>query len=126
MTSLYFIADNRRRFVKIGLSKNPEYRLFDLQAGSPLPLHIVLIVPNCGKAIEESLHQHFAKHWSHREWFRFDPEIAALISEIMDGADVAAMVPPAQFPNGIAWEWGGMATKAETMAALRKKAKAAK
>jgi hypothetical protein len=120
--SLYFIADQRRRYVKIGISRDPERRLHDLQAGSPIPLHIVLVIPGNGKAEEEALHQYFAKHWSHREWFKFAPEIADLVNNLADGATVSALVPPAPFPNGIAWEWGGLATKAETMAALKKAA----
>lgn len=122
-SSLYFIADERRHYVKIGLSRDPDKRLCDLQAGSPLLLHIVCAIPGLGKAAEEALHQYFAKHWSHREWFKFVPEIATLIGELEMGADIWTLVPPAPFPNGIAWEWGGLGTKAETMSALREAAR---
>lgn len=122
-TSLYFIADKRHRYVKIGLSRDPEKRLHALQAGSPIPLKIVSVFSGYGRLAEEALHQHFARHWSHREWFKFAPEIAELISELVGGGDLDSLVPPAPYPNGKAWGWGGLATKEETMAALRKEAR---
>lgn len=121
-TSLYFIADEQARYIKIGLSCDPEKRLHELQAGSPITLQIVLVVPALGRLAEEALHQHFAAHWLHREWFTFAPDIAFLIDQLRDGYDLFSLVPPAPFPNGIAWEWGGLGTKAETMHELRRRA----
>lgn len=72
---LYFITDARRRYVKIGLSRDAERRLVDLQAGSPLRLRLDLVLSDCTKADEERLHHAFAKHWRHREWFNYAPEI---------------------------------------------------
>ena len=80
---LYFIADCDRRYVKIGISRSPENRLRDLQAASPLPLAIELILNDCSRNIEERLHHHFAKHWLHREWFTYDDEIKDRVAQAL-------------------------------------------
>lgn len=75
MSQLYFITDLRKRYVKIGISKNSLRRLDDLQAGSPLPLRLELILRDCGRREEEILHYAFRRHWRHREWFDYAADI---------------------------------------------------
>lgn len=93
-TCLYFITDARRRYVKIGLSCNVGARLHDLQAGSPLVLKIDLIVENGAREIEERLHCCYAKHWRHREWFNYPPEL----KRIVDAAKEAGHIDLTTFP----------------------------
>jgi hypothetical protein len=116
-TSLYFIADERLLFVKIGISRDPEARLHQLQAGSPLPLSLFCVVPGVGKQVEEAIHQRFAKHWIHREWFDFADEIRAFIEKVCDEGRVPDLPPP--LVGKTAWSDGQALSRYEIMASLR-------
>ena len=115
---LYFITDARRRYVKIGLSSDAERRLHDLQAGSPLTLRLDLVLEKCGRAEEESLHQAYAAHWRHREWFNYADQIKARVASArVTGAWVWDDIPPARcrYDN----TFGGHLSHYEMLAALR-------
>lgn len=76
--AVYFIqADNG--FIKIGVAKNPRARLRTLQAMSPVRLRLVLVLPGIGAKGEAELHERFAEHRSHGEWFCPASEILAYI-----------------------------------------------
>lgn len=64
--SVYFIAAGG--MIKIGISKDPERRIAELGRSSPLPLSILAIIPG-GRNREKSLHERFAEHRKHGEWF---------------------------------------------------------
>ncbi|MYX32250.1 MULTISPECIES: GIY-YIG nuclease family protein [unclassified Streptomyces] len=67
---VYLIGSPVVRPVKIGVSNDPEARLADLQVGSPVPL-VLLWEAKGGQQLESALHQHFAAHRLHGEWFDF-------------------------------------------------------
>lgn len=67
-TWTYFVQSEAGGPIKIGFtSKAPEERLCQLQTGSPTKLRIVGLIP---LDREKELHERFAKHHSHGEWFR--------------------------------------------------------
>ena len=76
---IYFIKMGSK-FVKIGVSDNPELRLKGLQTSSPLKLKLLLTMPGDFKT-EAGLHEVFAKYktQSKNEWFRFVGELEASI-----------------------------------------------
>ena len=77
---LYLIADAHRRFVKVGVSRDPEQRL--RQLNSPLPLMLVGSWPleNAYKC-EKYLHYKLSVYRTNREWFRY--EAAAKVYEFL-------------------------------------------
>lgn len=62
--------------VKIGRSKCLERRLASLEAGSPVPLHLVALF--AGTDIEDALHEAFYEHRAHGEWFSSEPVLEYL------------------------------------------------
>ena len=118
LLDLYFISDVRRRYVKIGVSNNCERRLNDLQAANPTRLGIDAIVPNGGKALEKALHQYFARHWVHREWFRYAEPVKEIVARIQVGA--AWGIPAAPYPNGMYDVHGCWMGYEATLRALKK------
>lgn len=78
--SVYFI-EAPNGFVKIGVAGDPRARLRTLRTMSPVPLRIALVLPGLGAAGEAELHQRFAAHRSHGEWFRPAAEITDFIKE---------------------------------------------
>ncbi|MFD9047634.1 GIY-YIG nuclease family protein [Streptomyces zaomyceticus] len=78
--SVYFIrADNG--LIKIGVAAAPRERLRTIRTMSPIPLRLVLVLPGLGAAGEAELHQRFAAHRSHGEWFFPCTEIDEFIRE---------------------------------------------
>ena len=65
-------------YVKIGRTKNPKKRKRELLSGCPLDLTIVFLVetPTLNEPI---LHERFAKHRLHHEWFALSHEIKDFI-----------------------------------------------
>jgi len=119
VTGLYFITDIDRTAVKIGLSRHPVRRLKDLQAGSPVQLVIEHLVLGVDRAIERSLHQHFAAHWRHREWFTYAPPIKALVEDLKSGGSALSLIPDAPYPKGYRCELGWLLTDEDTLRFLR-------
>jgi hypothetical protein len=122
-TTLYFIADHERSFVKIGVSRNPERRLHQIQAASPIILELDHWVQGVAPSIEVDLHQHFAAHWLHREWFRYDPHIRLLVDDLKAGANALASIPPAPYPKGYRCEFGWLMSAEDTLDYLRRRAR---
>jgi hypothetical protein len=58
---------------KVGYAESPEGRLRKLQTGSPVSLHLVRILDGTDRD-EVRLHEKFAPHHSHGEWFRLTDE----------------------------------------------------
>lgn len=56
--------------IKIGVSKNPERRIRDIQSDCPLPVEILYIGYNEGHE-EEMWHIFYAHRKIHGEWFQF-------------------------------------------------------
>lgn len=91
MAIVYFIATADRSMVKIGISENPLNRLGSLMAWSPVNLDILATAP--GRVQDErAIQGYFISQYSHREWFRANPEM------LVDIAAVAATgTLPAKF-----------------------------
>jgi hypothetical protein len=73
--------------VKIGCSEAPAARLDGLMAWSPLPLEIVAMVPG-GYDLERNIHECLSDLYSHKEWFRADPRLDALIAALQAGKPI--------------------------------------
>lgn len=77
---IYFIQGVSGGAVKIGVANDPKKRLADLQRTSPIQLRIVAARP--GDIFQErELHERFAEHRLHGEWFEPCDELVALIRE---------------------------------------------
>lgn len=78
--SVYLIDGGNGRW-KIGTANDPEKRLRDLQAASPVPLRLVAVGPG-GRPREAALHIQFERCRLHGEWFRLGKQVdyaAALV-----------------------------------------------
>lgn len=80
--------------VKIGMAKCPESRLYELHAVSPLPLEIVARIDG-NHSTEMRFHARFEHLHSHREWFRADAAIDAVIADINAGTFDVESLPKA-------------------------------
>lgn len=78
---VYFIADELRRMVKIGIASKVSSRLAALQIGSPVKLILLATVAG-GKSLESKLHARFGEYRSHGEWFYFSPAIARFVEAL--------------------------------------------
>lgn len=73
--------------IKIGFSANPVMRLKPLTSWSPIPLEIAVIAPGTFSH-EKLLHEWFAPHRLHGEWFSVTPELTALITDLKAGGEL--------------------------------------
>jgi hypothetical protein len=120
---VYFVTDKRSRYVKIGISSNVDKRLRDLSASSPIPLKLVLSLDFDGAGAwvyEDALHQHFAAHWLHHEWFLFAEPIKQFVDAWLNGERPELPMP--QYTCKQAWNYEQQCcvTKADFMTALKK------
>ena len=68
--------------IKIGTATDLKERLSNLQAGNPMPLTVLAVVP--GKRAEErALHAEFAEYRAAGEWFKPVPELLARIEALL-------------------------------------------
>jgi len=73
MNFVYFIADLEKDVVKIGTSKNPKFRLKQLQTSNSNRLALLGYVEgNVSK--ERYLQTYFRKYWLSGEWFKLDKD----------------------------------------------------
>lgn len=81
--TIYFIVpiDGPGR-IKIGFSRSPERRIYELSALSPYQLRIAAQAPGNG-ADEVFIHWRFRKYRAHREWFKNSPTIREAIDYIV-------------------------------------------
>ena len=119
---VYFIANKRRSHVKIGISTDPQARLHHLQAGNHQPLKIELLLrfesrTDAGR-YEDALHQQFARHWQHREWFSYAPAIKAFVQSWNEG-DAPKVITPEHSCNQAVGRYGEGLNKAEFLTILR-------
>lgn len=75
---VYFIRAGAAGPIKIGIARNPEGRLGELQVGSHEDLMLLATVPG-DERLESHLHRHFEEHRIRGEWFRAAEELLALI-----------------------------------------------
>ena len=72
---VYFIGNISEGRVKIGVSKDPTFRLRGLQTGCPFRLSVLAIINGAGVKVEHELHRQFSNYRLHGEWFTLAPEI---------------------------------------------------
>ena len=70
MNKIYLIKSLNDGFYKIGVSKNPNKRLIELQTGNPSPVEILYLYESkLAYKIENSLHNRYSYCKTHGEWF---------------------------------------------------------
>jgi len=67
-TLLYFICDENANYLKIGISKEPKYRIKALQTGNPINL-VLLLNFHATQTIEIRLHNYLKKYNLSGEWY---------------------------------------------------------
>jgi hypothetical protein len=67
--------------IKIGLARDVEKRLAEIQAHSPIPVSALAITEG-GRGVELAYHRQFAAHRLHGEWFERHPDILAEIERL--------------------------------------------
>jgi len=78
---IYFIQAEAGGLIKIGITHNLKVRFNNLKNSCPIPLKILATIDgSADKEIE--LHERFATHRKHGEWFEPCPEILQLIEQI--------------------------------------------
>lgn len=87
---VYFIRSETGA-IKIGFSRNPSRRIRAMKTTSPDRLTEMVIVPGSIGA-ETWLHEKFARHRLHGEWFNPDAEILEFVSLIKEQGE--AVIPP--------------------------------
>jgi len=75
---VYFIGT--ALFVKIGYTTTIARRLSDLDAMSPIPLVVLLLVPG-DFTQEREFHSRFARYSIRGEWFRHEGKLAEFIAQ---------------------------------------------
>lgn len=64
----YFVHARCTPMIKIGMSLDPEKRIYDLRNMSPLPLRVIGLFQG-GRSLEKHLHEQLHEHRAHGEWF---------------------------------------------------------
>ncbi len=84
---LYIIQSDVTGAIKIGVSKNPQKRLLQLQTGSPYKLKLLTVLKGKG-TLERSLHDYLKpyKYACKGEWFDFEctGSLPEWVSETID------------------------------------------
>lgn len=75
---VYVVRGASSGLVKIGHSGDPDRRIRSLQRSSGESLSILVTMPG-GEALEERLHEMFAAHRRHGEWFHPAPEVLEFV-----------------------------------------------
>ncbi len=84
--NLYLITSDeykKKKLYKIGISKDPEKRLSNLQAGSPYTLYIYdFFQVYQSRVLERAVHEHYKEHRVIKEWF-FVEDLEALYKMVL-------------------------------------------
>lgn len=75
---VYFLQPKEGGNIKIGFTRTLYKRFGEIQACSPLPLKIILLIDGT-EYLEQSLHSKFHRHRVHYEWFKPHEEILDFI-----------------------------------------------
>jgi hypothetical protein len=78
---VYFIQGIEGGPIKIGVARDPRDRLVSIQLMSPVRLQILGVIRGAGQPGEHRLHEQFAEHRLHGEWFQPAPELIHYIQE---------------------------------------------
>lgn len=79
--SVYFLLTEDETRLKIGKSKTPRKRIYNLRMTSPVWLEIAAIVPGYSH-VELWLHQRFSKYRLHGEWFKYEGELRETVEAL--------------------------------------------
>ena len=71
--SVYFIADDCAKAVKIGVARSPTRRLRDLQVANSNKLRLLYVLKGKEQEFETKLHSLFSAHRLRGEWFSLAP-----------------------------------------------------
>lgn len=93
MSFLYVVRTEEGDFYKVGISRNPEQRLFALQAACPLKLSVVRVT-DCGHISKARIHENYilsrlAGDLTHGEWCGGGNRLLELVDQVQ-GEDVTA------------------------------------
>ncbi|NGN63157.1 GIY-YIG nuclease family protein [Streptomyces sp. A7024] len=98
---IYVIGSAATPLVKIGTAADPSARLCAFQTGSPTPLTLLWTCPG-GRDLELALHQHFANHRAHGEWFDLRPlgdtsikVVESAVAVVTAALEESRAIPPA-------------------------------
>ena len=80
---IYFIQSEKGGAIKIGLSKNPEERLNELQTSTPYKLKLLAKIKG-DISKERELHRRFARYRIRGEWFEASNELLSYIEQIKE------------------------------------------
>ncbi|RKD69002.1 GIY-YIG nuclease family protein [Rhizobium sp. WW_1] len=80
---VYFLAADDASLIKIGSTENVDRRISALRRGSPVPVSLIGVIDGGAKK-ELELHERFAEHRVHGEWFSniIRPEIDLLCATV--------------------------------------------
>lgn len=81
-TGGYIYAIRCAEFVKFGFSRNPEYRLGEIQNCTPFECEIVGLSPADGKQTESAVHRQFASHKHRGEWFIYSGPVKDYVAQM--------------------------------------------
>lgn len=81
---LYFIQHETGGLIKIGISANPVVRLRKINADAHDPRYRILATTRGGREREKLLHEKFARHRRHGEWFAPAQELLDYIAGAPD------------------------------------------
>lgn len=104
MSSVYFIQADRGGPIKIGVAKDVEARLRDLQVGNPFELRVVGQIPNAGQALERRLHSLLERHRIRGEWFWPHPEVLHVADRLCNQEIRARLDRIEERLGGVDWE----------------------
>jgi hypothetical protein len=79
----FFVTHPRGDKIKIGYTTNPGERIATLRTASPVELRILAVFRGT-KSDEAMLHEHFAAHRIHGEWFKMNPELRQFIKRVWE------------------------------------------
>jgi hypothetical protein len=78
---VYFVQGEMTRLIKVGITRNVDQRLRDLQCDSPDRLTLLASMAGNHK-LELALHEKFQQSRRHGEWFAPDPDLLSFIAGI--------------------------------------------
>lgn len=88
MTNIYFIGNMDMGCIKIGVAKDPEKRLKQLQTGNPHNLKIYKTIKNVPNEYESSIHRLFDDYRLKGEWFQINDKITEFMESISSESDL--------------------------------------
>lgn len=90
--SLYFIACDDSRYVKIGLSQDVRARLSELQGANAECLSLLLHFPIDDEALEIEMHQALQEFRMCGEWFQPNPWLNQAMLKLRAGAKLEDVI----------------------------------